>query len=123
LNAEKKEMRFAVLVVVLIVFGPAAQASSTMASIWGVGHESCGTWIADGSNGAFRDKDVQWILGYVSAYNRFVLAVDRDVTKGLVDGLGLIAWVDNYCTTHPLDQIEPAASRLIDELRRRSGAQ
>jgi hypothetical protein len=93
-----------------------------MASIWGTGHESCGTWVADDSNQESRDHDVQWLLGYISAYNRFALTLDKDVAKGTIDGQGLIAWVDKYCADHPLDQIEPVSNRLIDDLRQRSGA-
>jgi hypothetical protein len=60
-------------------------------------------------------------MGYLSAYNRFVLTVDNDVSEG-IDVRGLISWIDNYCAGHPLDRVSSAAYELLQELQRRSGA-
>jgi hypothetical protein len=89
--------------------------------IKGAGAESCGTWVAEiGTNPGARENH-QWVLGYVTAFNRFGLGTDADVSKG-ADPPGLIAWIDNYCRTHPLDTVETGAARLIDELQQRTGA-
>jgi hypothetical protein len=38
-----------------------------------------------------------------------------------IDGNGWLGFVDNYCTSHPLDTVATAAINLIKELERRAG--
>src|SRR5437660_1702779 len=83
--------------------------------ILGAGGQSCGTWTAE-QGGDARFLYGQWLLGYISAFNRWY-AVDLNILQG-TDGNGLIAWMNNYCATHPLDAIETAAVHLIGELSR-----
>jgi hypothetical protein len=61
------------------------------------------------------------VLGFVTAFNQFGLSVDDDVGK-TSDGRGMLRWMDEYCARNPLDSIAAAASKLIAELQRRSGA-
>jgi hypothetical protein len=58
-----------------------------------------------------------WVLGFISAYDMYVSTTGH-VNAG-TDARGLLGWIDNYCSAHPLEQINTAAVRLIDELRRR----
>jgi hypothetical protein len=55
-----------------------------------------------------------WVIGYVNgvnAYNNdgrdFLLATDPNA---------IVAWVDNYCRSNPLEHIFDAAHALVDEL-------
>jgi hypothetical protein len=59
----------------------------------------------------------QWISGYLSGLN-----METDYPDALLgtDYNGLMAWIDNYCRSNPLDKIVIAASRLFDELRSRA---
>jgi hypothetical protein len=60
-------------------------------------------------------------MGYITAYNRYALAIDGDVAAGS-DARGIFGWLDRYCASNPLDDVSGAASLLIRELRARSGA-
>jgi hypothetical protein len=82
----------------------------------GAGAGSCGTWTTT-RNSPRRLEYEAWLVGYFSAVNRFVPGVDGDVTNG-VEGRGLIAWMDNFCLSHPLNMIETGAVQLLEELRR-----
>jgi hypothetical protein len=86
----------------------------------GAGVESCGTWTNSERNNtnSFRHE---WVMGYVSSYNFYSLTVSSDVSQG-IDPNGLIAWITNYCTANPLNQIATATIHLIEELRRRTRA-
>jgi hypothetical protein len=90
----------------------------------GEGIISCGRWSADRKNytqPAFSATDTAWLLGFISAFNLYMLNVDDDVARSS-DTRGMTAWIDNYCAMHPLDSLESAAASLIDELVRRTGA-
>ena len=87
--------------------------------VLGAGPNSCGQWTQDkAANSNLRDLDVQWLLGFVSAYN-FYESAKGDETNG-PDNQGLISWVDNYCAQHPLEQISTAAIELVTELTNRN---
>jgi hypothetical protein len=89
-------------------------------TIIGAGVESCGTWTAE-THRSVGSLNHSWLLGYVTAFNRYWLSIDKNVAQG-TNAEGLIAWMDNYCQAHPLDNISKAADNLIDELLRTSGA-
>jgi hypothetical protein len=85
----------------------------------GAGVDSCGTWTAE-SRIALGFQNKSWVLGYVTGYNRYGLAIDSNVAHG-TNAAGIIGWIDNYCRANPLDSIAAAAESLVEELRRRSG--
>jgi hypothetical protein len=85
----------------------------------GAGGLSCGTWTAGVKTHNRRVEYEAWLLGYFSAVNRYAPGVNGDITRS-TDGRGLVAWVDEYCLSHPLDQIETAAFMLTQELYRRN---
>jgi hypothetical protein len=58
----------------------------------------------------------QWVAGYLSGLN---LKSDFDGVAG-TDFNGLMAWIDNYCRSHPLDPVATAAFKLMDELQSRA---
>jgi hypothetical protein len=56
----------------------------------------------------------QWIYGYLSGLN-FSGAENVDFLA-IPDGPAIDAWVKNYCTKNPLDDLKAAASALRYEL-------
>lgn len=90
------------------------------AVIIGAGTNSCGVW-SDTIGRPAHNEYGGWVLGFISAFNVLALSTNGDVGK-TTDAEGMLGWIDRYCTAHPLDQIETATMRLIEELQRRSGA-
>ncbi|MFI4934731.1 MAG: hypothetical protein ACHP7N_08955 [Caulobacterales bacterium] len=95
-----------------------AQPSRSYESL-GAGVGSCGVWTQDRatSHGAW-SEDLEWVLGYLSAYDRFV-ARNGMVAKH-TDSAGVTAWLDTYCTAHPLDEMHRAADALVQDLKRQN---
>ena len=85
-------------------------------SVWGVGVSSCGNWT-DTSPAANSTKFLMlsWLQGYLSAYNNYV-DHGGNVAKG-TDIPGIIAWMDNYCHAHPLDNVATASDALMQALK------
>jgi hypothetical protein len=86
-------------------------------TIIGVGLSSCGAWTA-AKNGQYPLQYQAWLLGYLSAANRYLGAGTDFLEK--TDAAGAFAWMDNYCQSHPLSMIETATKELAEELRQRS---
>lgn len=60
-----------------------------------------------------------WVLGYVSGMNGVRVNTGRNDMLDGMNGAQLVAWMDNYCAGHPLDDVPAAANALVDELSRR----
>ncbi len=115
-------MRCQIIVLVLVLASSArAQMRTEQHMVIGAGVDSCGTWNAERANQSRRNENAAWILGYVSAFNRYRLTRDGNVAKG-IDSNGLIGWIDAFCASHPLNMIETAGAGLIEELRQKTGA-
>ena len=89
--------------------------------VQGVGQESCEVWLderqtalATGTPAWYHE---QWVLGYITAFNRFVHD-DSDVAVNLSEEK-LFAWLDQYCSENPQQILSVAAEALISELRNR----
>ena len=80
-------------------------------AIYGAGTFSCGNWLAN-RRGAEQFSYNAWLLGWVSAAGHYEAHGPLRDT----DSSALIAWVDNYCREHPLDQIFDAAAGLVETL-------
>jgi hypothetical protein len=79
-----------------------AQAEKRFPTVIGPGANSCGTWTSTIGIPAHLQYE-GWVLGYVSAYNFYVLSIDTDVSR-TTDARGILGWIDGYCVTHPLNQ-------------------
>jgi hypothetical protein len=83
------------------------------------GMRSCEAWIkgrAEQPARAFGSKiDSSWLVGYLSGV---AVARDIDFLKG-VDISIINSWMDNYCSSHPLDLMGDAADALSIELKKR----
>lgn len=93
------------------MIGPAQAAPGKDGSyrVLGAGASSCGTWTQDRAHNDF--DDVEWVLGYLSGFNGWGQGTP-DASEG-IDNNGVIAWVDNYCLEHPLNNIGDASAALI----------
>ena len=95
-----------------------AAADRPTRSVVGQGATSCGAWTEERrSSPLVAMGTVSWLLGFVSAYNAYVAKDGR--VQGDADPDALTAWLDNYCISHPLDDIDTATRVLITELASR----
>ena len=111
-------------VVALAVWSVVAHsmADNTGYNIMGISGKSCGDWTTERKKGESWEvvARMSWVLGYVTAVNRFG-PWSSNVAAG-TDANGLLAWIDNYCTQHPLEDIETAGGLLVAELGQRAGS-
>jgi hypothetical protein len=88
--------------------------------IFGMGvSTSCGVWTQ-----AERDEikvrrweSEQWVFGLLSGVN--VAQTGPDFLKD-TDATALVTWINNYCRKNPLDKLDLAAQKLIQELMTRA---
>jgi hypothetical protein len=112
-------MRVIITAAIALFLATSARATEPQYLVLGNGAQSCGTWIEDRrtNNDIWRD-DRTWILGYITGIN-YALAITgkkNGVLGRNDDPTALVAWMDNYCATHPLDTIARAAVVLVDQL-------
>ena len=88
--------------------------------VLGEGTASCGEWtkVRAEKNSSSAFVSGAWVQGYLTAFNLYGPA-SNDITKG-TDAEGVMAWVDNYCVQHPLDDLSTAADNLVVELSKRA---
>lgn len=97
------------------VGGAVAHAQSSASDgpwLIGSGAISCGKWVEDRDNKHLRAQRMQWLLGYVSAYNWFQSAHQAR----LPDGAAALAFVDRYCYANTQHTIAAAAAALVEDL-------
>ena len=110
---------FSVLAGVCLMVMATAQASAEPRLALGQGvATSCGTWTqARQARTVQAGLAAQWVAGWLSGRNNedgttdFLVGTDFD---------GLMAWIDNYCRSNPLDTVGTAALRLTTELLSRA---
>ena len=112
---------WAALVSVFPMTRHAVDAQGTY-TVLGAGGDSCGRWLelrrsTDPANGLRSTIEVEWVEGYISAYNLYVWNF-TDVGAG-TDVDALKAWIDSYCQANPLERVHGAAQELIKTLRQR----
>ena len=90
----------------------AAPDSKGSFAVLGYGTNSCGTWTSEHqlkNDYAFAQN--QWLLGYVTSFNAWSPGTSN--ASGDTDNAGLLEWVNNYCSQHPLNSISDAAAALM----------
>ena len=103
-------------VLILLVFS----SSISAAPIRGSGATSCGSWLKERRNGTYA-IDLNWILGFVSAYNHYIYLDSVTSGNGIfgsADPEAVAAWMDNYCNANPLSTPYSGSVELIEELRK-----
>jgi hypothetical protein len=89
---------------------------------FGIGGRSCGNWTQwRQSKSVNAGLSTQWVAGFLSGKNtQSDFSNPQDDPLRGADFAGLMAWIDNYCSSHPLESIHAAANMLMDELRARA---
>jgi hypothetical protein len=83
----------------------------------GLGASSCGTWTANrvrqpNSEDTFMYE--QWVLGFLSGVGFQGTESDINPLNNLTDAQGVLAWIDNYCHAHPLEDLDDASAAFVD---------
>jgi hypothetical protein len=111
-------MRVLIAALVMAVALASAEAKHKERWILGAGASSCGKWSATinyDADPGHKSTYFQWLLGYLSAKNSGTPALLKQGDSDTV-----LAWMNNYCSQHPLDDIFVAADVLVDELVKRA---
>jgi hypothetical protein len=81
---------------------------------------SCGSWVqlrsVPNQSNVQRSQMEGWITGYMSGVN---INATPELLDGVSDPNGLFVYVDNYCKSNPLDDLDKATDSLVDELYKR----
>ena len=86
---------------------------------------SCGQWLVerrgavpkasgDMSSGDPSLGKTMWLLGWVSAAGLYHATPLRHTDQAAIK-----AWIDQYCTAHPLEELVEAATALVEALRQK----
>ena len=112
-------MKHALLVALLVAVTvlPHVEAKQALPQgqykLYGAGTQSCGVWLEARRGVSTNWTSLgQWALGWVSAVGNYGVRTLRQT-----DADAIAAWLDNYCATHPLDNLATAAAQLVEELR------
>ena len=107
-------------------FGALSQEKLNYTTVGPAGTSSCGSWTEsrrDNSKYGFvlTSGYENWVLGFLSgANNALTIEHHADILKN-TDLDSVWAWVNNYCQSHPMDQISTAIEHLVVELDRKAG--
>jgi hypothetical protein len=119
-------MRLACVTLAVVILAALSIQASAQKSDWkiaiGQWGSSCGKWTQERqSRSAGAHLSAQWVAAYLSGKNFESTFLDEqdDPLRGAPDFDGLMAWIDNYCGSHPLETVHKAADQLMDELRAR----
>ena len=98
----------------------AAEGVGRIPTELGPGVKSCRRWAEERMvDGAAAWQYQQWLLGYVTAYNRWIVT-GRDVTAGQT-AQSLFRWIDDYCAENPRTTFANATDALIEYLNKGPG--
>src|SRR4051794_31485641 len=107
---------------------PAAAAAQQPAAppvrdyhVLGVGTVTCAEWTKEAKQALAKSQNQAWLLGYLTAFNRFGTDQTGDV-MGKTSNKEALEWFDQYCVEHTTDSVNRAAGALILELERRDAA-
>lgn len=112
-----KRLLLSVLLALGVTAGTVAARSTGQYVVYGQGTISCGMWLAQRSDVLLQGQHKSWVLGFLSGVG--YLASSADLELKPTDHAAVEAWMDQYCTTHPLVTVAEGAHVLIAELRTR----
>jgi hypothetical protein len=117
-----------------ICFGLLLTGAAHASSVFGIGagNNSCGKYIAalgDAPPGKSREMNtargvyvseneryLEWLAGFVSAFNA-VNAATGDLERQVqIDAAGMDLWMRNWCNQHPTDSVWDGAIAFIHEM-------
>ena len=84
-------------------------------TIQGVGLETCEVWLGERlSDGPTAWYHQQWVLGYITAFNRWVYEGSNVAVNVGPDKL--FEWLDEYCHRNPRQTLSLATEALVGQL-------
>lgn len=87
-------------------------------AIYGPGLAPCSQWLREREiKSALAMQDQSWVIGYVTAYNRWVSK--KTSVVGDQEPRALYAWIDDFCTANSKETLAGAAESLILEMMNR----
>ena len=101
--------------------GHVRAAQNAVGKVYGPALSSCGSWAAGSpisstsSGTGDRYSYLLWVEGYVSGAGS-ILASRESILLADTDAQGIQSWMTKYCTDHPVDSLQVAATRLVLEL-------
>ncbi len=115
------QMRALALATVVALLWPGAAGaidSSGKYRIYGSGKTACSQWLRSRKlKDSLNEADQQWVAGYVTSYNRWVLKGKRSISPEK-DPAALFETVDRFCDQNPMETIAGAVESLMLELIR-----
>ena len=86
--------------------------------ILGSGSFSCGRWLED-RRGTFSDWGfaAEWTNGYLTGLQDGSAGIFALTSNQTGDLAGNSAWIDQYCQSHPIDNLKAASFELFKALR------
>ena len=113
-------MRLSIVIAALIFIVSSAMAADNVTFIvLGSGTKSCGRFVQEFDGKGWPSLiNSEWINGYLSSVNRFIIP-GTDVTEG-IDLAGRDLWIYNYCRQNPLVPLRQATDNLMMELLRKN---
>jgi hypothetical protein len=103
-----------VAIVIALASASARALQQTMLLGYGSTKGGCGAWAAESQNSVVDYIYSSWVLGYISAINRWVPGVSTDITQSMPN-VSVLTWAKNWCRDHPLEQVGSAAVELAVE--------
>ena len=96
-------------------------ATAKTITVRGEGFASCAVWLREHTARTDR-QPVQdsWILGYVVATAGMLDIPGVEDVSSKFRNADLVAWVDDYCGSHPEEPLIRAADALMRDLARRA---
>ena len=94
----------------VVAFGTSASAQNVVI-IGAGGATSCGKWIESRGDLSTHFQYKQWILGFISGSNWNGVGPQAKP----IDPEAVVAFVDRYCSSNPLDLLALAASAAVQE--------
>jgi hypothetical protein len=116
-------MHTCIRIVALAITLAAPSASAQTPTYLGPGGASCGSWLTERQAKSPLSRIMDgWVLGYLSGSSITEQAMHKDTPDMLhgVDVAGVFAWMDKYCSEHPIDQLASATIQLWSTLRRKA---
>ena len=84
-----------------------------------LGFKSCGKWVQDRTENSWPALiNRNWLFGYISG---LAVAKSKDFLGSRPDVASLELWVDNYCRSNPLNNLDAAGNALALELMKKNG--
>jgi len=109
------------LAVLAILSAGLFHAQPSKAEDFGLALKSCEDWtenVTDTGQGTPQNPYLyagltSWLEGYVSGVEDYASIASNDDVTTDTDGNGMIGWMDNYCESHPEDEIRKAVTIML----------